>query len=874
MLNRACSSRSTASLVSSKPSLLFPSECSNFIQLIRSCRNLKSVLQIHAQLLTRGVDSNDSLRTLLVNSYSFFRRSDFSLFVFNSSPNPSIVLWNSMMRAFTRNGDHAHAIRLYRIMFNRRVEPDKYTFTFVLKACAESFDFETGISIHNEVARRSLQRDTYIGTALLNMYSRLGMSEIASQVFDSMPKLDVVSWNAMIGGFCQNNHPGRALGLFIKMQHAGIVPDRVTILNLFPAICQLSSAFLCRSLHGFITRRWLLSTVANGLIDAYSKCGLVEAAFHIFGEMLDEKDDVSWGTMISGYFFNDCFGAALDLFDELRSENMKPNRVSVLSALAAAAETGDLERGVQIHDYAVEKGMDLDISVATAVLTMHAKCGEVEKAYFLFNRMFQKDVVAWSAMISAFAQSGHPQEAVSIFQKMILEGSTPNGITVMSILPACADMLELNLGKSIHGISLKSNINFDCSVGTAFVAMYAQCGSFISAHNLFEILPSRNIVTWNALMNGYVRIGDAGNAVKTFHELILASLKPDRGTLIGMLTVCSFSNNHRDGTSVHGLVIKMGFESDVHVKNASMDMYAKCGDISAAETIFCKTRSNVDVIAWNTMIAGCMHNGLASEALSIFYQLRAENIRPNLITIVSIIPAAAFLSSLKDGLTLHSIAIRAGFMSHVPIGSSLIDTYSKCGRLDLARQLFDQMDYRDLVSWNAMLAGYAMHGVGECAIKLFLQMKESCVEPDSVSFVSVLSACRHGGFLDDGRRIFGSMRSELCLEPNSKHCACIVDLLGRAGHFNEAWELIKEMENNADASVWGALLGAAEIHSHVKMGEIAVDHLVILEPQSPSHYVILANIYADLGRWDDAGKMRAIIRSMGLSKSPGCSWVD
>lgn len=629
-----------------------------------------------------------------------------------------------------------------------------------------------------------------------------------------------------------------------------------------------------RSLHGFIARRWLLPAVANGLIDAYSKCGLVEAARHIFGEMLDEKDDVSWGTMISGYFYNDCFEAALDLFDELRSQNMKPNQVSVLSAVAAAAETGHVVRGVEIHDYAVEKGLDFDISVTTALMTMHAKCGEIEKAHFLFNRMCQKDIVAWSAMISAFAQSGHPQEAASIFQKMISEGIAPNSITVLSILPACADMLDLNLGKSIHSISLKSNISFDCSVGTALVAMYAQCGSFRSAHNLFDILPNRNIVTWNALMNGYIQIGDAGNAVTTFHELILSGLKPDRGTLIGMLTVCSFSNCHRGGTSVHGLVIKLGFGSDVHVKNASMDMYAKCADISAAESIFWKTSCNVDVIAWNTMIAGCMHNGLAVEALSIFYRLRVENIRPNLISLVSVIPAAAFLSSLKDGLTLHSITIRAGFMSHVPVGSSLIDMYSKCGRLDLARHLFDQMYYRDIVSWNAMLAGYAMHGLGECAVKLFSQMKESCIGPDSVSLVSVLSACRHGGFLDDGRRIFRSMRSELSLEPNSKHCACIVDLLGRAGHFDEAWELIKGMENNTDVSIWGALLGAAKIHSHVKMGELAVHHLERLEPHSPSHYVILANIYADLGRWDDVGKMRAIVRSMGLSKSPGCSWVE
>ncbi|KAG0487841.1 hypothetical protein HPP92_006652 [Vanilla planifolia] len=404
--------------------------------------------------------------------------------------------------------------------------------------------------------------------------------------------------------------------------------------------------------------------------------------------------------------------------------------------------------------------------------------------------------------------------------------------------------------------------------------MYAQCGSLISANNLFDSLQNKDVVTWNALINGSAQTGGAESSLLMFHKLQTTGLQPDHGTIMGTLSACAFLDKLTQGTCVYGLVIKKGFESDLHVKNALLDMFAKCGDLTAAKTIFCEIKSSADVVSWNTMIAGYLHNGFANEAMSAFFKMRAENFMPNLVTLVSIIPTAACLSSLRDGFSLHSITIKTGFESHVVVKNSLIDMYSKCGRLEFARDLFDQMNCRSIITWNAMLAGYAMHGIVSSAIDLLSQMKESCILPDSVSFVSLLSACRHGGLVDEGRKFFKSMCTEYGLEPNKKHYAAMVDLLGCAGLFDEALKLIDQIPKEIDASVWGALLGAAKIHSNLKMGELAVEHLVQLEPKSPSHFVILANIYASSGRWADAGKMRTMIRNMGLCKSPGCSWVD
>ncbi|WOL02006.1 hypothetical protein Cni_G10725 [Canna indica] len=842
--------------------------------LLRSCKDVRSLLQLHSGLLVFGALSDEASCAQLLNSYSSFHRAGDALAVFNTSPCPTVLLWNSMIRCYTRTGEHKKALQLYHRMLQGGPEPDKYTFTFASKACAGALDSVTGDMLRQDVERRGLLSDIFIATGLVDLYSKLGMVKIAYELFESMAELDAVTWNTMIGGFAQNSHPREALALFARMQVAGEVPNSVTFLNLFPAVCELSALILCRAIHGFIIRRSILPAVSNGLIDAYCKCGRTDIARKIFDTMFSGKDDVTWGTMICGYVYNCCYVDALALFDNLKMENLKLNPVSVVSALSAAAETVDLDKGVDIHRYATKKGEDLDISVKTMLVKMYAKCGDLQKAKSIFDGIKERDVIAWSAMISAFVQADHPKDALVLYQEMQMAGIKPNQVTIVSLLPACADLLELKLGKSIHCYTLKSNLHLDVSVGTALVAMYAQCGSFNTAHVLFDNIEEKDIVTWNALINGHAQVGEASKALEFFNQLRLTGQRPDPGTMVGALPACALLNALQLGASLHGLSIKNGFNSDLHVKNATIDMYAKCGDLPSAEFLFRQTRSCEDVISWNTMFAGYMQNGRANEALSAFRMMRAENIKPNIISLISILPATAFLAALREGSILHSYIIKTGFLSEVLVGNCLIDVYAKCGRLDYARDFFDQMDSKDTVSWNVMLAGYALHGHGERAISLFSQMKDSSVKPDSLSFLSVLSACRHAGLVTEGKTFFESMMTKHQLEPNLEHYACMVDLLGRAGRLDEAWSLIQRMPMTTDAGVWGALLGACRMHSNVAIGEIALDNLVKLEPQNVAHYVVLSNIYAQVGRWADVRRMRLAMNSLGVNKTPGCSWVD
>ncbi|KAI3937499.1 hypothetical protein MKW98_018798 [Papaver atlanticum] len=845
----------------------------NYKQLLRSCEDLKSLLQIHAQLLVSGIKFDDSINTHLVKSYTLFDKPDIARLVFDFSENPSVVLWNSMIRGYTRTNQNREALFMYQKMRESCVKPDKYTFTFVLKACTGTLNLEMGLRVHEELVENGLESDVFVGTGLVDFYCKVGKLDVAKEVFEKIPDLDVVAWNAMIAGFSQSVEPFEALRIFYRMQLAGIEPNLVSLLNLLPAVSKLSSVHSCRAIHGFIIRRRFPHFVLNGLIDMYSKCGDVDSARLVFNRMFG-RDDVSWGTMMAGCVRNSCFVEALELFDCIKREKLELNQVSAVSALLAAAEIRDFEKGREIHEYCVRAGIDSDILVVTPLMTMYARCGELEKAKQVFEDIPRKDIVVWSAVIAAFVQNGYPKEGLSLFREMVRGNLKPNRVTVMGVLPACGETSDINLGKSIHCYMLKSDIGLDVSTGTALVAMYAKCRLFSFAHTLFSRLPQEDVITWNALINGYAQFGDGNRAMEMFHQLRAAGHYPDSGTMVGVLPACATMNALEQGTCIHGQILKFGFEADMHVKNALIDMYAKCGSVTTAEYLFNEPEFTKDEISWNIIISGYMQNGRAKEAISAFHQMRSEGVWPNLVTIITILPAAAFLAVLKKGMAIHAYVVHTGFGSNVLIGNSLIDMYAKCGRLDYSEDYFDQMKNKNSVSWNVMLSGYAIHGLGKAAVAHFHRMQETCVEVDSVSFVSLLSACRHGGLIEEGRKVFHSMSLEHKIEPKLEHYACMVDLLGRAGELDEALNFIQKMPMAADAVVWGALLGASRMHSNVQIGEIALGHLVNLEPENAAHHVVLSNIYAQSGRWGDVRKMRKSVRSMGLKKTPGCSWVE
>ncbi|KAJ7551429.1 hypothetical protein O6H91_06G015100 [Diphasiastrum complanatum] len=301
--------------------------------------------------------------------------------------------------------------------------------------------------------------------------------------------------------------------------------------------------------------------------------------------------------------------------------------------------------------------------------------------------------------------------------------------------------------------------------------------------------------------------------------------------------------------------------------------YAKCGCTEDARELF-DNMSERNVVSWNAMIAGYAQNGLGKEALALYEQMKQEGMQLNNVTCVLLLKACASLAALEQGKQLHSEIIKRGFQSDVVVCSTLVDMYAKCGCTEDARELLDNMSERDVVSWTAMIAGYAQNGLAQEALALFEQMQREGTKPDEVTYISILSACAHSGLLDQGRYVFDSMCRNHGVTPTKEHYACMVDLLGRAGCLADADLFINKMPIQPDSVVWMTLLGAARNHGHVEIGRRAFDRVVKLEPKNAAPYVLLSNIYAAAGKKDELAKIRNQMKEACVKKMPGCSWIE
>eukprot|EP01018_Ginkgo_biloba_P030289 Gb_21434 [translate_table: standard] len=543
------------------------------------------------------------------------------------------------------------------------------------------------------------------------------------------------------------------------------------------------------------------------------------------------------------------------------------------SLLQACANIKALSEGKQLHARMLIAGHEQDVFLGTKLVSMYAKCGRLENARLVFDNLHQRNVFLWNAMIRGYAWNGPYEEAVSLYYRMEKAGIEPDIFTFSVTLKACASLAALQQGREIHYHITRKGLESDVSVGTALIDMYAKCGRIEFARHLFDKMSERNMVSWSAMIAGYAQNGQAKEALRLFHQMKLGEMTPSSVTMVSVLQACADVAYPSQGKSAHAYIIKSGFESDVSVVNSLVAMYAQCRCVEIANQLFNKM-SKRDVVSWNTIIARYAQNGLANKSLALFHQMQQADVKPNSITTVSVLPACAHLAALRLGKSIHAYIIRSGFDSDVFVETALIDMYAKCGSLEIARKVFDKNSERNTVTWSAMIAGYGMHGCGEDALALFSEMKLEGMKPDHITFVCILSACSHTGLVDEGWQWFHCMRRDYCIVPRLEHYACMVDLLGRAGHLDEAHTFIKEMPLEPDATVWGALLGACRIQSNIELGESVLEHLVKLDPKNVGNYVVLSNIYAAAGRWEDVAKVRTMLKDKGLKKIPGCSWIE
>ncbi|KAK4402218.1 putative pentatricopeptide repeat-containing protein [Sesamum angolense] len=481
-----------------------------------------------------------------------------------------------------------------------------------------------------------------------------------------------------------------------------------------------------------------------------------------------------------------------------------------------------------------------DTSLAIKLMRAYAARGKPDVTRKIFDRISERNNVICNVMIRSYVNNHFYRDAILMYKSMLASGIMSDHYTLPCVLKACSASDDLRFGLQIHCPAVKKGLDLTLFTGNGLVAMYGKCGNLEDARRVLDEMPCRDIVSWNSMVAGYAQNGRFDEALEVCKEMESLGVKPDPGTM----------------ASLSPAVTNTSTENVMFMKKIFLGM------------------SKEELVAWNVMTAVYANNSMSTEAIDLYLQMETNGIQPDAITIASVLPACGDLSAVSLGKRIHEYVEMRGLKPNLSIENALIDMYAKCGCLVEARKVFDEMQMKDVISWTSMMSAYGRSGKGQEAIELFSKMQDLGLVPDSIAFVSILSACSHAGLLSEGRNYFRLMTEEYKIVPRLEHYTCMVDLLGRAGRVDEAYTHIKQMPMKPNDRVWGALLNACHVYNNMDIGVVAADHLFQLAPQQSGYYVLLSNIYAKAGRWKDVTLIRSIMRGRGIKKIPGVSNVE
>ncbi|XP_077241990.1 basic helix loop helix DNA-binding superfamily protein [Tasmannia lanceolata] len=471
----------------------------------------------------------------------------------------------------------------------------------------------------------------------------------------------------------------------------------------------------------------------------------------------------------------------------------------------------------------------------TNFITACSSFRHIDYAIRVFAQMEDPNVVVYNAMIRGFIHCFSPIQALPFYLQMLKSRVVPTSFTFTSLVKACTQVSAFEFGETVHSQIWKSGFESQVFVQTALIDFYSNFGKVVESRKVFDEMPERDVVSWTTMISGHAQFGDLNSARRLFDEM------PERNAVSW---------------------------------NTLIAGYARSGDVKTAALLFdqmpCK-----DLVSWTTMISCYSQNKQFKESLGVFEGMKIAGVTPDEVTMSIVISACAHLGALDLGKEIHFYVVQSRFEVDVYIGSALIDMYAKCGSIERSLVVFFKLKERNLFCWNSMIEGLAIHGYAKEALGLFSRMERDRIKPDGVTFVSVLSACTHAGLVKEGRLRFSSMAKDYLISPGIEHYGCMVDLLGRAGLLEDALDLIKSMRIEPNSVIWGALLGGCKIHGNLEIGEVAVQKLMVLEPDNSGYYVLLINMYAEANRWSEVAMIRMTMKERRvLKKNPGSSWIE
>lgn len=522
----------------------------------------------------------------------------------------------------------------------------------------------------------------------------------------------------------------------------------------------------------------------------------------------------------------------------------------------------------------------------------------------VFERIPQPSKILYNSLISTYSKLSLYKEALEAFVLMHDSGIRVVCSTIPPVMKSCTSLLAGELASEIHSLVVKygfsSNVfvqtplmDFYAKIGdidsakkvfdeifvkdpicyNCLISGYSKSGDVVAAQRLFDEMSERTVVSWNSMISCYANNGHYREGLRMFERMQVERFRPNEISVATVLSICAKLRDLEMGLRVKKFIDENNLHINMIVSTALLEMYVKCGAVDDARQEF-ERMDRRDVVAWSAMIAGYAQNGRPSDALKLFESMKSKQIKPNDVALVSVLSACSQLGSLEAGERIGNYVESQGFLFNVYVASALLDMYSKCGNISKARQIFNHMPQKDVVSWNSMIVGLAANGFAKEAINLFEKMKEIRVKPNDITFVGILTACTHAGLLELGLRIFRSMKSDHEMTPTIEHYACVVDLFCRSGKLKDAHEFICRMEVEPNVVIWGTLLSASRIHSNLELAEFSVKKLLELEPENSGNYILLSNIYATAGRWEESLTVRNLMKINRVQKTSAYSWIE
>ncbi|XP_022870766.1 pentatricopeptide repeat-containing protein At2g03880, mitochondrial isoform X1 [Olea europaea var. sylvestris] len=611
----------------------------------------------------------------------------------------------------------------------------------------------------------------------------------------------------------------------------------------------------------------------NTMISGYANLGRFVEARTLFDET-PKMSAITWASFISGYCKMGCEIESIELFWQMLCEGHKPSKFVLGNVLRMCSIKRLLSRGEQTQGYAIKTQFDRDVFIVTGLIDMYVKCCRVLEAEYLFKKMASgKNHVTWTAMINGYSLNSDADKAIQCFRGMRSEGVEANQYTFPAVLTACGSVSDLMFGVQVHSCVVHGGFGDNVFVQSALVNMYAKCGDLRSARKALESREVVDVISWNAMIVGCVRQGSSEDALSLFRTMHAKRMEFDEFTYPSILNALASKKDVINGKSVHSLIFKTGFENYKLVSNALVDMCAKQNDLDSASKVF-NFLEEKDVVSWTSLVTGCAHNGRHEEALKFFCEMRTDGINPDQIVTASILSSCAELALLDFGLQVHANFIKSELGTSLSVDNSLITMYGNCGCLEHVNKIFASMQIRNVITWTALIVGYAQNGKGMESLRFYDEMIACGTKPDYITFIGLLFSCSHAGLVELGRYYFESMVKDYGIRPGPDHYACMIDLLGRSGKMHEAQSLLEEMDIKPDATVWKALLAACRVHRNVNLAKRAATALFELEPRDAVPYVMLSNIYSATGNWEEAAAVRRLMKSRGISKEPGRSWME